>query len=145
MVVYSSVQYTTSGSLPFILLFTQALTHVWFDVAIIDINTILVDLSPTFYCLPNPLLVYGSMLLLSTLILSSYSIIVVMLGYNWGLRIVINITCLKYQEMVLYLQQPLNTLAWQIRKLYSILVYYVPKPLFVYVFMVLLSIVGLYS
>ena len=59
MVVYSSVQYTTSGSLPYILLFTQALTRV-----------------------------YGSMSLLSTLILSSYSIIVVMLGYGWGLRMV---------------------------------------------------------
>ena len=69
MVGYSSVQYTTSGSLPYILLFTQVLTHVCFDVTIIDINTILVDLSPTFYCLPKPLLVYGSMLLLSTLIL----------------------------------------------------------------------------
>ena len=57
---------------------------------------------------------------------------------------VINITCLKYQEVVLYLQ-PLNTLARQIRKFYSILVYYLPKPLFVYVLMVLLSIVGLYS
>ena len=69
------------------------------------------DLSPTFYCLPKSLLVYyGSMLLLSTLILSSYSIIVVMLGYDWGLGMVINITCLKYQEVVLYLQ-PLNTLA----------------------------------
>ena len=109
MVVYSSVQYTTSESL--ILLFTQALTYyVWFDVTIININTILVDLSPTFYCLPKPLLVFGSMLLLSTLILSSYSIIVVMLGYDWGLRIGINITCLKYQEVVLYLQ-PLNILA----------------------------------
>ena len=31
------------------------------------------------------------MLLLSTLILSSYSIIVVMLGCDWGLRMVINI------------------------------------------------------
>ena len=65
MVVYSSVQYTTinSGSLPYILLF------------------------------PKPLLVYGSMLLLSTLlVLSSYSIIVVMLGYDWGLRMVINTT-----------------------------------------------------
>ena len=61
-------------------------------------------------CLPNPLLVYGSMLLLSTLVLSSYSIIMVMLWYDWGLRMVINITCLKYQEVVLYLQ-PLNTLA----------------------------------
>ena len=40
---------------------------------------------------------YGSMLLLSTLILSSYSIIVVMLGGIWGggLRMVINITCFK--------------------------------------------------
>ena len=45
-----------------------------------------------FYCLPKPLLVYGSMLLLSTLILSSYSVIVVMLGYDWGLRMVINIS-----------------------------------------------------
>ena len=53
------------------------------------------DLSPTFYCLPKPLLVHGSMLLLSTLILSSYSIIVVMLGCDWGLRMVINITCFK--------------------------------------------------
>ena len=58
-------------------------------------NIILVDLSPTFYCLPKPLLVHGSMLLLSTLILSSYSIIVVMLGWDWGLRMVINITCFK--------------------------------------------------
>ena len=38
MVVYSSVQYTTSGSLPYILLFTQALTRIWFDVTIIDIK-----------------------------------------------------------------------------------------------------------
>ena len=36
-------------------------------------SILLVDLSPTSYCLPKPLLVYGSMLLLSTLILSSYS------------------------------------------------------------------------
>ena len=44
MVMYSSsVQYTTSGSLPYILLFTQALTRVWFDVTIIDINTILLQ------------------------------------------------------------------------------------------------------
>ena len=94
-------------------------------------SILLVDLSPTFYCLPKPLLVYGSMLLLSTLITSSYdhvgdhvvsspegvilvtspgtkslyprppqslnpsySIIalVVMLGYDWGLRMVINIS-----------------------------------------------------
>ena len=43
MVVYSSVQYTSSGSLPYILLFTLALTRVWFDVTIIDINTILLQ------------------------------------------------------------------------------------------------------
>ena len=84
-------------------MFTQAFTHVWFDVTIIDINTILVDLSPTFYCLPKPLLEYSSMLLLSALILSSSdSIIVVVLGYDWGLRIVINITCVKYQEMFFF-------------------------------------------
>ena len=53
------------------------------------------DLSSTFYCLPKPLLLYGSMLLLSTLILSSYSILVVMSGCDWGLRVVINITCFK--------------------------------------------------
>ena len=58
-------------------------------------SVLVVDLSPTFYCLPKPLLVYGSMLLFSTLILSSYSIIVVMLECDWGLRMVINITCLK--------------------------------------------------
>ena len=57
-------------------------------------SILLVDLSPTFYRLPKPLLVYGSMLLLSTLILSSYSVIVViMLGYDWDyLRMVINIS-----------------------------------------------------
>ena len=82
MVVYSSVQYTTSGSLPYILLFTQALTRVWCDVTTIDI--------------------IGT--------ISSYSIIVVMLEYDWGLRMVINITCLKYQEMVLDLQSS-STLA----------------------------------
>ena len=56
-------------------------------------SILLVDLSPTFYRLPKPLLVYGSMLLLSTLILSSHSVIVVMLGYDWDyLRMVINIS-----------------------------------------------------
>ena len=35
------------------------------------------------------------MLLFSALILSSYSIIVVMLECDWGLRMVIDITCLK--------------------------------------------------
>ena len=55
-------------------------------------SILLVDLSSTFYCLPKLLLVYGSMLLLSTSILSSYSVIVIMLGYDWGLRMVINIS-----------------------------------------------------
>ena len=56
-------------------------------------SILLVDLSTTFYCLPKPLLVYGSMLLLSTLILSSHSVIVVMLGYDWDyLRMAINIS-----------------------------------------------------
>ena len=41
MEVYSTAQYTTNGSIPYILLFTQAFTRVWFDVTIIDINTIL--------------------------------------------------------------------------------------------------------
>ena len=43
MVVYISVQYTTSESLPYILVFTQAFTRVWFDVTIIDINIILLE------------------------------------------------------------------------------------------------------
>ena len=57
-------------------------------------SILLVDLSSTFYYLPKPLLVYGSM----ALILSSYSVIVVMLGYDWGLRMVINITCLNARK-----------------------------------------------
>ena len=61
-------------------------------------SILLVDLSPTFYYLPKPLHVYGSMLLLSTLILSSKSVIVVMLGYDWRLRMVINITCLNARK-----------------------------------------------
>ena len=60
------------------------------------------DLSPTFYCLPKPLLVHGSMLLLSTLILSSYNIIVVMLGWDRGLRMVINIICFKIPGSVFF-------------------------------------------
>ena len=40
-------------------------------------------------------MVIPGMLLLSTLILSSYSIIVVMLGWDWGLRMLINITCFE--------------------------------------------------
>ena len=38
--INGSVQYTTSVYLPYVLLFTQALTRVWFDFTIIDINTI---------------------------------------------------------------------------------------------------------
>ena len=55
-------------------------------------SILLVDLSPTFYCLPKPLFVYGSMVLLSTLVRSSYSITVVMLGYDWWLCMVIHIS-----------------------------------------------------
>ena len=65
-------------------------------MVVYSILILIVDLSPTFYCLPKPLLVYGSMLLLSTLILSSYCVIVVMLGYDWGLRMVINISSVQY-------------------------------------------------
>ena len=39
----NNVQYTNNGSLTYILLFTQALTRVWFDVTIIDIKTILLQ------------------------------------------------------------------------------------------------------
>ena len=48
---------------------------VVYSVCVYTTITIIVDLSPTTYFLPNPLLVYGSMLLssLSTSILSSYS------------------------------------------------------------------------
>ena len=42
MVVYS-ILLLNSGFLPYILLFTQALTRVWFDVTTIDINTILLQ------------------------------------------------------------------------------------------------------
>ena len=56
-------------------------------------SILLVDLSPTFYCLPKPLFVYVSMVLLSTLALSSYSVtVVIMLGYDWWLCMVINIS-----------------------------------------------------
>ena len=108
-------------------------------------SIILVDLSPTFYCLPKPFLVHGSMLLLSTFILSSYSIIVVMLGCDWGLRMVINITCFKIPGsgfIFAVSEYPSMTNKEIIR---YILVYYLPKPLLVYVLMVLISIVGLYS
>ena len=93
--VLADDNYGNYSILVYILLFTQTPIPGGLDGTIIDSRIILVDLSPTFYCLPKPLLVHGSMLLLSTLILSSYSIIVVMLGCDWGLRMVIGITCFK--------------------------------------------------
>ena len=54
--------------------------------------SILVDFSPTFYVLPKPpFFLYGSMVLLSTLVLSSYNVQVIMLGHDWWLCMVINI------------------------------------------------------
>ena len=104
------------------------------------------DLSPTFYCIPKPLLVHGSMLILSTLILSSYSIIVVMLGWDWGgLRMVINITCFKIPgSSFIFVASEYPSMTNKEIIQYTKM-YYLPKPLFVYVFMVLISIVGLYS
>ena len=59
--------------------------------------SILLDFSPTFYCLAKPLFLYGSMVLISTLVLSSHLLCttVVMLGYDWWLCVVINI-CVQY-------------------------------------------------
>ena len=55
-----------------------------------------VDFSSTFYCLPKPLFLYGSMVLLSTLIstilVTMYYNTVVVLGYDWWLCMVINIS-----------------------------------------------------
>ena len=63
MAINGIVQYT-SGFLPYILLFTQAHILVWFDGTIIDISTILLQRTTT----------------------------VVMLGYDWWLCMVINIS-----------------------------------------------------
>ena len=58
---------------------------------------IIVDFSSTFYSLPKPLFLCGSMVLLSTLVLSSsLCTTVVMLGYDWWLCMVINIISLQY-------------------------------------------------
>ena len=62
MAINGIVQYT-SGFLPYILLFTQAPILVWFDGTIIDISTILLQCTT-----------------------------VVMLGYDWWLCMVINIS-----------------------------------------------------
>ena len=63
MAINGIVQYT-SGFLPYMLLFTQAPILVWFDGTIIDISTILLQCTTT----------------------------VVMLGYDWWLCMVINIS-----------------------------------------------------
>ena len=42
--------------------------------------SILVDFSHTFYCLPKPLFLSGSMVLLSTLVLSSYNVLCLDVG-----------------------------------------------------------------
>ena len=58
-------------------------------------SILVVDLSPTFYCLPKPIFLYGPMVLLSTLIISTILLqctTVVMLGYDWWLCMVINIS-----------------------------------------------------
>ena len=63
MAINDFVQYT-SGFLPYILLFTQAPILVWFDGTIIDVSIILLTICTT----------------------------VVMLGYDWWLCMVINIS-----------------------------------------------------
>ena len=68
MAINGIIQYYTSRFVPYILLFTQAPTLVWFDGTIIDISTIIL----TMY------------LVLDTT--------VVMLGYNWWPCMVINIS-----------------------------------------------------
>ena len=62
MAINGIVQYT-SGILPYILLFTQAPILVWFDGTVIDISTILLQCTT-----------------------------MVMLGYDWWLSMVINIS-----------------------------------------------------
>ena len=61
------------------------------------------NLSPTFYCLPKPLLVwfYVTIIDINTIILQYY--IVVMSGCDWGLRMVINITCFKIPGSVFFI------------------------------------------
>ena len=108
-------------------------------------NIVLVDLSPTFYCLPKPLLVHGSVLLLSTLILSSYNIIVVMLGCDWGLRTVINITCFKIpgSGFIFAASKHPSLTNREIIQCTSVLFTQAPIRVPWYVLMVLIPIVGL--
>ena len=54
-----------------------------------------VDFSPTFYCLPKPLFLYGSMVLsdiIRTILLQCTTTVVFMLGYDWWLCMVMNIS-----------------------------------------------------
>ena len=55
-----------------------------------ELYGILVDLSPTFYCLLKPLFLYGSMILLSYI--STILLICTTVFYVWWLCIVINIS-----------------------------------------------------
>ena len=58
-----------------------------------ELYSILVDFSPTFYCLPKPLFLYGSMVLLSILGLSfSLCTTVVIMDYDCWLCMVIHIS-----------------------------------------------------
>ena len=54
-----------------------------------------VDFFPTFYCLPKPLFLYGSMVLsdiIRTILLQCTTTVVFMLGYDWWLCMVMNIS-----------------------------------------------------
>ena len=57
---------------------------------------------------------------------------------------VINITCFKIPGSG-FIFAASEYPSMTNKEIYSIIMYYFPKPLFVYVFMVLISIVGLYS
>ena len=107
-------------------------------------SILLMDLSPTSYCLPKPLLVYGLMLLLSTSLLPSYSdqrksysgYVGVGLGIAHGTYLMpgggfvladSEYPCMIVMENIVY----------------QCTFYYLPKPLLLLdVSMVLLSIVG---
>ena len=100
---------STSGSLPYILSFTQAFTRAWLYVTII--------------------------------ILQYYSGYVGVDFLGGGLRMVINITCFKIPGSgFIFVASEYPSITNK-----EIILYYLPKPLFVYVFMVLILIVELYS
>ena len=53
------------------------------------------DFFPTFYCLPKALFLYGSMVLsdiIRTILLQCTTTVVFMLGYDWWLCMVMNIS-----------------------------------------------------